>query len=354
MLSENKADIIIIGGGIIGCAAAFEFSRAGCQVILLEKNQVASGISGDSGGLVRIFHTSNHAAKQAAIGFDYYQRFQQHVGYDCAFNQSGFVFISSDDISENVLQQINSYTIEEHFTKRIKPEQLPVELNIPHDLSIFYQPSAGYINTQLACKNWILAAQQCVKPLKLAENTQVERIVIKNNEVQGVKTTNGDYFAGHVIVTAGAGTKQLLTSFSPLAEKFSLRAFQYNIYHLPRRVVLPAIIHAEADLYIIPQQETIIAGFLSRDIHIQHEEPALSLSLTNAIHHAINKLLPELNWISEFITSKISIDCFTSDELGMVCAEPNIKNLHIATGWSGGGIKAAPAVASKLLAMHTS
>src|SRR5690349_5698100 len=45
-------DVIVIGGGVVGTAAALELARAGAEVTLYERGQLASGASGASNGLV--------------------------------------------------------------------------------------------------------------------------------------------------------------------------------------------------------------------------------------------------------------------------------------------------------------
>ncbi|MDR3173796.1 MAG: FAD-binding oxidoreductase, partial [Treponema sp.] len=51
---KHTADVVIIGGGIMGCAAAYYLVKKGCSVIVLEKeNSFGSGGSGRNGGGVR-------------------------------------------------------------------------------------------------------------------------------------------------------------------------------------------------------------------------------------------------------------------------------------------------------------
>jgi glycine oxidase len=45
-LMGEKADVVIVGGGVMGCSAAYWLSHAGCQVLLLEKEAVGAGASG--------------------------------------------------------------------------------------------------------------------------------------------------------------------------------------------------------------------------------------------------------------------------------------------------------------------
>src|SRR6266581_7207495 len=45
----READFVIVGGGVHGCAAAFELGRQGAEVVLIERGQIASGASGGPG-----------------------------------------------------------------------------------------------------------------------------------------------------------------------------------------------------------------------------------------------------------------------------------------------------------------
>src|SRR5436189_3792123 len=46
------ADVIVVGGGVVGCAAAYELSRRGAKVTLLERSELAAGASGRNHGLL--------------------------------------------------------------------------------------------------------------------------------------------------------------------------------------------------------------------------------------------------------------------------------------------------------------
>ena len=52
---KSSADIVIIGGGVIGCSIAYNLAKRGCgNVVLLEKNFLTSGSTGRSGRGVRL------------------------------------------------------------------------------------------------------------------------------------------------------------------------------------------------------------------------------------------------------------------------------------------------------------
>ena len=50
-LSANPPELVVIGGGMVGCSVAAHAARLGLYVILIEKEDIASGASGNSTGL---------------------------------------------------------------------------------------------------------------------------------------------------------------------------------------------------------------------------------------------------------------------------------------------------------------
>jgi len=50
---ESKADVVIVGAGINGCALAYELARRGKKVIVVEKNYIAYGATGRCGAGIR-------------------------------------------------------------------------------------------------------------------------------------------------------------------------------------------------------------------------------------------------------------------------------------------------------------
>ncbi|MCA9961557.1 MAG: FAD-binding oxidoreductase, partial [Anaerolineales bacterium] len=56
MTMNEKADVIIIGGGIHGASLAFHLAQRGIRPLLLEKSFIASGATGRSSGLVRMHY----------------------------------------------------------------------------------------------------------------------------------------------------------------------------------------------------------------------------------------------------------------------------------------------------------
>ena len=62
----RDADVIIIGGGIMGCSIAFQLRKLGKSVLVLERRDVASGSGGASDGVVG-YHTKKRLKSQCVL-----------------------------------------------------------------------------------------------------------------------------------------------------------------------------------------------------------------------------------------------------------------------------------------------
>src|SRR6476469_7659442 len=50
-VSRRRADVIVVGGGVVGCSTAYRLAEAGRRVLLIERRGLAAGASGRNGGM---------------------------------------------------------------------------------------------------------------------------------------------------------------------------------------------------------------------------------------------------------------------------------------------------------------
>ena len=90
-----SADVVIVGGGIEGAAAAWALSQRGVtNVVVAERNTVGSGMTGKSSGIVRCHYGVSSLAAMAAVGLEVFEKAQDFLGdhaLDIGFRQTGYV-----------------------------------------------------------------------------------------------------------------------------------------------------------------------------------------------------------------------------------------------------------------------
>ena len=75
----STADVVIVGGGIEGAAAAWALSQRGVtEVVVAERNTVASGMTGKSSGIVRCHYGVTSLAAMAAVGLEVFEKAEGH------------------------------------------------------------------------------------------------------------------------------------------------------------------------------------------------------------------------------------------------------------------------------------
>ena len=88
----ETADVVIVGGGIEGAAAAWALAQRGVtDVLVAERNTVASGMTGKSSGIVRCHYGVSSLAAMAAVGLEVFEKAEEIFGTDIGFRQTGYV-----------------------------------------------------------------------------------------------------------------------------------------------------------------------------------------------------------------------------------------------------------------------
>ncbi len=347
-----KADIVVIGGGISGCAILYELSRSkSATVALLDAGQIASATTGDSGGYIRKFNLDPHLQNLASESFDYYQRFSQEVGGSCEFRRTGLVSRVSLDTLPTLMPQIEALQKSGHG---IVVSDAPPTNNLRQqaynkgDSAFIYEPTLGNINTKLTCRSWVQAA--CNNGAVVLENTPVEKILTKDNCIYGVQTPAGIIKCQTTILSAGAWSKDLLSDLPIDSSNVTARSFQYNICKDAAKYLDIAFMDNVAGFYVAPFRDgSLFLGSLGEDrlvvnSHYNHESDN---NLSSQLHNLLQNHFPWVTMV-ESISAKRSYDAFTDDGYGVVKSFKELPGLIVATGWSSGGIKSAPAVAKEV------
>src|SRR5258707_13271677 len=87
---SETADIVIIGGGVMGASIAYHLAKqGGGQVVLLERQALCTGTSGRSGAIVRQHYSNEFTIRMAKDSLAALQHFDDLIGGDCGFIHTG-------------------------------------------------------------------------------------------------------------------------------------------------------------------------------------------------------------------------------------------------------------------------
>jgi sarcosine oxidase subunit beta len=92
-MAQQTADFIVIGGGITGTSTAYQLALRGYRVTLLEKDYLAAGGTGRTGGIIRQHYSNEITARMALRSLSVWHDFDQRVGGDVGWTQTGALFV---------------------------------------------------------------------------------------------------------------------------------------------------------------------------------------------------------------------------------------------------------------------
>ena len=198
-------DVIIIGGGISGVAAAYELARRGVAVTLVEKGELASMASGWTLGGVR--QSGRHPAElplaQAAVRR--WEMLSEELGADVEYRQQGNLRLArtpqeADAMAAMVEEQRGlglelTYLPDTHAVREVAPALSE------RVLAASFCPTDGHANPTATVRAFAGAATR--HGATLLTGTRVERIVVQDGRVTGVETSAGSLAAPVVVVAAG-------------------------------------------------------------------------------------------------------------------------------------------------------
>ena len=211
----RRAEVVVVGGGVIGCSIAYHLGRAKRSgVLLLERQQLTSGTTWHAAGLIGQLRPSVNMTHLARYTRELYDRLEAETGQATGYRRCGSISLATSE--ERFEELKRSASMAKVFglevavlgPKAIK-ERVPL-LNTDDVLGGIHIPTDGYANavdiTQALAKGARSAG------VRIAENVPVTAIRAAGGRVTGVATARGEVDADCVVLCAGMWTRDLAAS----------------------------------------------------------------------------------------------------------------------------------------------
>src|ERR1700756_5433639 len=95
----HTADVVLIGGGIVGSSIAYHLVAAGCKNVLVIERETAQGkgSTGKSMGGVRAQFSTPATIQMLLYSIPFYASFEERLGYPCDYRPQGYLFCATSD-----------------------------------------------------------------------------------------------------------------------------------------------------------------------------------------------------------------------------------------------------------------
>jgi glycine/D-amino acid oxidase-like deaminating enzyme len=348
-------DLVVVGGGVIGCSIAFHAARLGARrVLLLERGGIAEGTTSQSSSILRTHYSVPENVELARRSYAAFADFAAYVGdaeADAGFTRCGYLIVAADDergaaVRASLAQQRAMGIAAAEIDAQQARELLP--LLHTDDLAVFgHEPDAGYADAYLVASGFAKAARRL--GVELRTGVAVTGLLTAGSRVVGVRTEAGDIAAGGVISAVNVWSNALLAGLGvtiPLAaERHEVVAFEAPLPYLPSYPVLkdmasPAMVYARC---YGRTQLLASKGTPGTPTDPDERQADVPLDLVADLGEQVAARLPVFAEAG-LASSWTGLYDVTPDWNPVLGPVPGWQGLQVAFGFSGHGFKLAPMV----------
>jgi sarcosine oxidase subunit beta len=210
---KQTADVVIAGGGCMGCSVAWHLAQRGItNVVLLEREaQLATGSTGKNAGGFR-HQFSNSANIELSIeSIDVMKRFEEVVGTPIDFHQDGYLFLLSksanvDTFKKNVALQ-QQHGVDVRFVSPEEARELSPGLDTTGVKAATYCPSDGVTDPNGVTMGFAKGAQ--AQGVEIVRECEVTGAKLSGHRLTTVRTSKGDISTPLLVNAAGPWAKSI-------------------------------------------------------------------------------------------------------------------------------------------------
>ena len=360
----SHAQVVIIGGGIIGCSVAYHLCKLGLtDVVLLERKSLTSGTTWHAAGLVGQLRATQNLTRLAQYTTTLLQELEAETGQATGFKQTGSLAIANNAERFEELKRGASmakcFGLEvEVISPREAAELWPL-MNAKDLMGGVYLPGDGQTNPTDTTQAYAKGAK--MRGAQIFENVKVTGVHQKDGRASGVATEYGDIHSEYVVNCAGMWARQVgrLAGVSiPLHAAEHFYVVTEPIAGLASG--LPTLRDPGSATYFKEEVGCVLAGFFElqakpwgRGGEAVPEDFAFGTfgedwdHLEDVFNQAMHRLPAlETAGIKLFLNGPES---FTPDDRYHLGEAPELKNFYVAAGFNSIGIQSSGG-AGKVLA----
>ena len=354
--AAETADVVIIGGGVMGCSIACNLAMTAAshglrRIVLLERDTLGSGSTGRSSAAIRMHYSTVVNAEMAWRSLHIYRNFADIIGGDCGYVRTGYLVFAGpadeDTLRANIATQqsvgINTNIISQSDAAGLAPGFAV------SDAAIAYEPNSGHADASATAYAYATRARAQGVSIRLQTPAAYVQTSADGSRVTAVYTTAGARIETPIAVVAtGPWSPSFLKAHGIDAP---LVATRHEVLHFRRPLDLVPHHPGGADIsnriYFRPEGRELTLVGNGNHSHVVHDPDVFaqraSPSFIQDLWQRLARRIPPMA-DAELAAGYAGLYTDTPDSHPIIDRVESIDRLYLCTGFSGHGFKLAPMV----------
>jgi sarcosine oxidase subunit beta len=348
------ADVVIIGGGIVGASVAYHLAEANLSNVIILEREASQGLgsTGRATGGVRAQFATDINIRMSRYSIDFIAHFEEATGHSAGYDPAGYLFVATKQAELEYLkancerQRKEGVTNVEIVTAADIASMIP-QLRLDDVAGGSFCQTDGFVAPLNILRGFTERARE--RGVKLWLETEVFGILIEGGAVAGVETTRGVIHTRAVVNATGAWAANVARMAGLEIPVVPLRRQLVStkpVAAMPSR--FPMVIDMSDGFHFRPESQTVA----SPGILLAWPDPEETTGFKTEFEtEFVGKILPRaINRLpclaeAELERSRCRAGLYevTPDHHAIIGEAPNVSGLFLSNGFSGHGVMHSPA-----------
>ena len=374
----DEVDVVVIGGGIIGSAIAYQLAvRNFGRVWVVERGAgPAEGSTGASSSIVRTLYSRPETIRLALGGQAAFRQWDEFTQLDqprSRFHPAGMVWMmgystaGAAEARDRLLHEGGKAEVLDAEGVRARFPALsvcgePFDLTgeVPHECrdleAALFEPDAGFADPTGATQDLIEAARRA--GAQVSFKSEVQAVRKDGNRVSGVDLTDGRTIRTPLVINASGPWCNRLNDMAGARLGWTIEPTRVQVGYRLRPAEVPGPIPIVADastgiyLRLEASGQQILFGSVLAEDEKEHVDPDTFNPTADAVFlntkiHALHHRLPDLAYRGT-LTGIAGLYTINEEDVHPVLGPTEVEGWWVANGFSGHGFKLAPMIGSMI------
>jgi sarcosine oxidase subunit beta len=344
-VTPASADVVVIGGGVIGASVAFHLSEAGAAVVLVERAELASGSTRRAAGGVRAQFSDDLNIRIGQRSLAAFGEFGTRPGWEIDLHRVGYLFLLTreEDVAtfERSIARQNALGVPSRLIEAAEAKELCPLVEAGDVLAAAFSPDDGTATPEAVVQGYASGARN--HGAHVATHCEVTGIEVRDGAIRSVRTERGAIATDTVVCAAGAWSQACA----------ALAGVGLPVAPLRRQILFTDAIPA------LPADLPMTIDFAT-SLYFHREGPGVLMGMSDPAETPGFKLETSDDWVPALVAAAerrapaiaragirggwAGLYEVTPDHNAVIGESREVSRFLYATGFSGHGFLQGPAV----------